>query len=53
MTGFRVKINLTTGHDSYSAGENWRSAPYDDLVLALSMACWHSEAGNIRAVRLG
>lgn len=39
LTGFRVKINLR-GHDSYGAGEDWRSAPHDDLVLALALACW-------------
>jgi hypothetical protein len=52
LTGFRVKINVKTGHDSYGASEDWRSAPHDDLVLALAMACWHSEAGNIRLIRL-
>lgn len=42
LTGFRVKINLR-GHDSYGAGEDWRSAPHDDLVLALALACWWGE----------
>jgi hypothetical protein len=42
LTGFRVKISLT-GHDSYGAGEDWRSAPHDDLVLALALACWFGE----------
>lgn len=42
LTGFRVKISLT-GHDSYGAGEDWRSAPHDDLVLALALACWYGE----------
>jgi hypothetical protein len=44
LTGFRVKINLR-GHDSYGAGEDWRSAPHDDLVLALALACWRGEYG--------
>jgi hypothetical protein len=43
LTGFRVKIKLTTGHDSYGAGEDWRSAAHDDLVLALAMATWYGE----------
>jgi len=42
LQGFRVKINLS-GHDSYGAGEDWRSAPHDDLVLALALACWYGE----------
>ena len=42
LQGFRVKISLT-GHDSYAAGADWRSAPHDDLVLALAMACWYGE----------
>lgn len=43
LVGFRVKISLATGHDSYGAGEDWRSAPHDDLVLALAMAVWYGE----------
>jgi Terminase RNaseH-like domain len=42
LTGFRVKISLN-GHDRYGAGEDWRSAPHDDLVLSLAMACWYGE----------
>jgi hypothetical protein len=42
LLGFRVKISLA-GHDSYGAGEDWRSAPHDDLVLALALACWFGE----------
>jgi hypothetical protein len=42
LTGFRVKIGLS-GHDSYGAGEDWRSAPHDDLVLALAMTTWYGE----------
>lgn len=42
LTGFRVKISLT-GHDSYGAGEDWRSAPHDDLVLGLALACWWAD----------
>lgn len=43
LTGFRVKINLR-GHDSYGAGDDWRSAPHDDLVLGLALACWQAES---------
>jgi hypothetical protein len=43
LVGFRVKIDRATGHDSYGAGEDWRSAPHDDLVLALAMALWWGE----------
>jgi hypothetical protein len=49
LTGFRVKINLR-GHDSYGAGEDWRSAPHDDLVLGLALACWQAE--NRTVVRI-
>jgi hypothetical protein len=48
LAGFRVKISLTTGHDSYGAGEDWRPAPHDDLVLAVALACW--EAGKAPVV---
>lgn len=41
LAGFRVKISLT-GHDSYGAGESWRSARHDDLVLAVALACWQA-----------
>jgi hypothetical protein len=34
---FRIKINLSTGHDSY---EHWREGDHDDLVLAAAMAVW-------------
>jgi len=40
LRAFRVKINLTTGHDSY---ESWRESEHDDLVLAAAMACWYAE----------
>lgn len=46
LTGFRVKINLR-GHDSYGAGEDWRSAPHDDLVLALALACWEGDRHRV------
>jgi hypothetical protein len=39
LTGFRAKIGAT-GHVSYEAGADWRSAPHDDLVLALALCAW-------------
>jgi hypothetical protein len=41
LQGFRVRISAT-GHDSYAAGEDWRSAPHDDLVLAVALAAWQA-----------
>src|SRR5215203_5872638 len=35
LLNFRIKINITTGHDSY---EHWREGDHDDLVLAAAMA---------------
>lgn len=35
---FNVKINTATGHDTYEAP--WREGEHDDLVFALSLACW-------------
>jgi hypothetical protein len=40
LLNFKVKINITTGHDSYEA---WREGDHDDLVLAVAMACWCGE----------
>jgi hypothetical protein len=37
LLNFRVKIDPRTAHDSY---EHWRESEHDDLVLAVSMACW-------------
>lgn len=42
LLNFRVKISLS-GHDSYGAGADWRTANHDDLVLAVAMAAWHGE----------
>jgi hypothetical protein len=42
LVNFRVRISLA-GHDSYGAGEDWREGVNDDLVLALTLACWHAE----------
>ena len=40
LESFKVKVNLRTAHDSYEA---WRESDHDDLVLALSLACWWAE----------
>lgn len=40
LENFKVKVNIRTSHDSYEA---WRESDHDDLVLALSLACWWAE----------
>jgi hypothetical protein len=37
---FKLKINITTGHDSYEA---WREGEHDDLVLAAALAVWAAD----------
>ena len=37
LQNFHVNININTGHDSYEA---WREGDHDDLVFAVSLACW-------------
>lgn len=37
MLNFKVKIDPTTAHDSYSA---WRDGQHDDLVLSVALSCW-------------
>ena len=39
LLNFRVKINISTSHDSYEA---WREGDHDDLVLAVALACWRA-----------
>jgi hypothetical protein len=41
LMNFRVKINVSTGHDSYEA---WREGDHDDLVLAAALAAWSASA---------
>jgi hypothetical protein len=43
LLNFRVKIDPRTSHDSY---EHWREGDHDDLVLAVSMACWFRQYWN-------
>jgi hypothetical protein len=40
VLNFRVKINISTAHDSYEA---WREGDHDDLVLSVALACWAGE----------
>jgi hypothetical protein len=40
LLAFRVKISISTGHDSYEA---WREGDHDDLVLSVALACWAGE----------
>jgi hypothetical protein len=50
LLNFKVKIDPLTAHDSYSA---WRENQHDDLVLAVSMACWMAaETQPIRFIKL-
>lgn len=40
LVNMRVKIDPRTAHDSYAA---WRENQHDDLVFAVSLACWMGE----------
>lgn len=40
MLNFKVTIDPTTSHDSYSA---WREQDHDDLVLSVALAVWYAE----------
>lgn len=56
LENFRVKVNISSGHDSYEA---WRVGDHDDLVFALSLCCWYyqkkSRSGGrvIKALEVG
>jgi hypothetical protein len=39
MKSIRIKLSAS-GHDSYAAGEDWRSEKHDDLVLSLAMGAY-------------
>lgn len=45
LRNFKMKIDIQTGHDSYSA---WRESQHDDLVLALCLATWYRAWWNQR-----
>ena len=49
LLNFRVKINISTAHDSYEA---WREGDHDDLVLSVALACWAGERFLRRRVRV-
>jgi hypothetical protein len=40
LTGFQLKVDLRSGHDTYEA---WREGIHDDLVLAVAIAAWYAE----------
>ena len=46
---FTVRITAS-GHDTYEAA--WREGAHDDLVFALSMACWYATKKQKRGGRL-
>lgn len=39
------QVDVSKGHDTYGAAESgpWRLGKNDDIVLALSMACWWAQ----------
>lgn len=47
LLNFRIKVNISTAHDSYEA---WREGDHDDLVLAAALACW--KAARRQAARV-
>jgi hypothetical protein len=40
LGNFRVKVSITTGHESFEA---WREREHDDCVLAAALCCWFGE----------
>jgi hypothetical protein len=49
LLNFRVKINISTAHNSYEA---WREGDHDDLVLAVALSCWAGERYLRRTMRV-
>lgn len=43
LLNFGVRINRRTGRESYAARGTMK---HDDLVLAVSLACWYAECGD-------
>ena len=39
LRNFHVAVYIATGHESYEA---WREGDHDDLVFAVSLACWYA-----------
>jgi hypothetical protein len=51
LSGYEMKVNQKTGHDSYS--NDPRETPHDDLVLATALAYWSmSQKFGRRALQL-
>lgn len=50
LSGYEMKVNQKTGHDSYS--NDPREVPHDDLVLATALAYW-SMSQRFGRTRLG
>jgi hypothetical protein len=50
LRNFRIKVNISTAHDSYEA---WREGDHDDLVLAVGMAVWAAIAKPRRSPLVG
>lgn len=48
LLNFRVKVNPSTGHESYAAGPAgaWREGEHDDVVLGAALAAWYVGAGG-------
>jgi hypothetical protein len=44
LSNFKARISLQ-GHDSYGAGDDWRTNNHDDLVLSVAMGVWWGENG--------
>ena len=40
LRNFKIKVNISTGHDSYEA---WREGDHDDLVLAAALCAWGAD----------
>ena len=49
LLNFKVKINISTAHDSYEA---WREGDHDDLVLSVALACWAGERTRPRGAEV-
>jgi hypothetical protein len=43
LLAFKMRINRRTSRTTYESGE---AAVHDDLVLAVSLACWYGEHGS-------
>lgn len=46
MENLKRNTKLTTGNDTYGAGEEWREGAHDDLVFSVAMAAWFAMKGK-------